>query len=519
MEVYVYDNLNWAKDKDILTKINNKEILYYNNKIIKINHFNISQERILVLTDEALYNFQKKNLKRRIKYNQIRGITYSKLCKEFVVHGSDDEYDYLFQSSDRNLLISLIAKFYQEQTNGQILKICEVNEKTLKNYVTGKKDKKKDKNYSKMNENKLINTKEFLEKNSNFEKRMRTSSSISIIEEEKIPEEYPIQIRSKIIFSKIGNTSNISLEDFKILKVLGRGEFGKVYLVQFSQDNGYYAMKSIKKEYLISRDDINTILVEKKLTQNFNFPFLIGVCLSFETDERIYFIMNAVQGENLCDYLRKHKVIDEDKAKFYAAIIGVTIEYLHNNGIAFRDISPDSIIIDKDGYLKIPDFKMSKIFKLKKNFLIRKETSEYLAPEVINLNDCKPYGDWWTFGIMIYEFLYGIPPFYSDNDNNIREQIIKNELRFPKTNNASKNAKDLIKKLLEKNPASRLGHEKGFEEIKNHPFFQGINFENLINKTIEANYKPDIKGDILSQKENILEVTYEDLINSKILIK
>ena len=143
MEVYVYDNLNWAKDKDILTKINNKEILYYSNKIIKINHFNISQERILVLTDEALYNFQKKNLKRRIKYNQIRGITYSKLCKEFVVHGSDDEYDYLFQSSDRNLLISLIAKFYQEQTNGQILKICEVNEKTLKNYVTGKKDKKK----------------------------------------------------------------------------------------------------------------------------------------------------------------------------------------------------------------------------------------------------------------------------------------------------------------------------------------------------------------------------------------
>ena len=182
MEIYVYDYLNWAKDKEILSSINSKEILYYSGKIIKTNHFNMSQERSLVLTDEALYNFQKKKLKRRIRYNQIRGITYSELSQEFVVHGNDDEYDYLFLSSERNLLISLIAKFYPEQNNGQTLKICRVNEKTLKNYVTGKKEKKKDKNYSKMNESKLIDTKEFLENNSDFEKRFRTSSSINILD-------------------------------------------------------------------------------------------------------------------------------------------------------------------------------------------------------------------------------------------------------------------------------------------------------------------------------------------------
>ena len=106
MEIYVYDYLNWAKDKEILSSINSKEILYYSGKIIKTNHFNMSQERSLVFTDEALYNFQKKKLKRRIRYNQIRGITYSELSQEFVVHGNDDEYDYLFLSSERNLLIS-----------------------------------------------------------------------------------------------------------------------------------------------------------------------------------------------------------------------------------------------------------------------------------------------------------------------------------------------------------------------------------------------------------------------------
>ena len=141
MEELVYDNLKWAKDKEILSIIN-KEILYYSNKITKINHYNISQDRFIVLTDEALYNFHKKKLKRRIKYDQIRGITYSKQNIEFVIHGNDDEYDYYYQSNDRNLILRFIAKFYEEQ-NGKTIKICEVNEKTLKTYVTGKKEKKK----------------------------------------------------------------------------------------------------------------------------------------------------------------------------------------------------------------------------------------------------------------------------------------------------------------------------------------------------------------------------------------
>ena len=515
MEELVYDNLKWAKDKEILSIIN-KEILYYSNKITKINHYNISQDRFIVLTDEALYNFQKKKLKRRIKYDQIRGITFSKQNIEFVIHGNDDEYDYYYQSNDRNLILRFIAKFYEEQ-NGKNITICEVNEKSLKNYVTGKKEKKKDKNFSKMDEKRIINTKKFLEESAILDKKMRTSS-ISVPEDEKIDDIIPVEIKSKIIFSKIDNISDIALEDFKIIKIIGRGTFGKVYLVQYKNTKEYYAMKSIKKECLVDENEIKNLLIEKKMLQNLNNPFLIGTRLCFTTNERIYFIMNLIQGESLSEYMRINKNKKEDQVKIYSAIIGLTIDYLHKNGIKYRDIRPDNIIIEKNGYLKIADFKMSQLFKLKNNSLITKETSEYLAPEVINSDGGKTESDWWTFGIIIYELLFDIPPYFNEDDTKIREQIIKNELRFPKGSTVSKGAKELIKKLLNKNPSSRLGHSKGFDEIKNQEFFKGLKFDDLNNKKLEISYKPSI-GDILKDKEKYIEVPYDDLINSKILNK
>ena len=514
MEELVYDNLKWAKDKEILSIIN-KEILYYSNKIIKINHYNISQDRFIVLTDEALYNFHKKKLKRRIKYDQIRGITYSKQNLEFVIHGTDDEYDYYYQSNERNLILRFIVKFYEEQ-NGKTIKICKVDEKTLKNFVTGKKEKKKDKNFSKMDETKIIDTKEFLEESATLDKKMR-SSSISMSQEEKIDDIVPVEIKTKIIFNKIININNPTLEDFKIIKIIGRGTFGKVYLVQYKNTKDYYAMKSIKKEYLNDENEIKSLLIDKKMLQNLNNPFLIGTKICFMTDERIYFIMNLIQGESLSEHMRIHKNKKEDQVKFYAAIIGLTIDYLHKNGIKYRDIRPDNIIIEKNGYLKISDFKISQLFKLKENNLI-KETSEYLAPEIINLNERKPESDWWTYGIIIYELLFDIPPYFNEDDKKIREQIIKNEIRFPKGTTVSKGAKELIKKLLNKNPSNRLGHSKGFDEIKNQEFFKGFNFDNLNNKKLEASYKPSI-GDIIKDKEKYLEVPYDDLINSKILNK
>ena len=514
MEGLVYDYLSWAKDETILGIIN-KEILYYSNKIIKINHFNISQDRVLILTDEALYNFHKKKSKRRIEYNQIRGITYSKQNNEFVVHGNDDEYDYYFQSNDRNLILNLISKYYEEQ-NGKILKICEVNEKSLRKFVTDKKEKKKDKNFSKMDETKVIDSKKFFEENTVSEVKVRAPSVN--VDEETIEEENPPEIKTRIIFNKIKDLNKVELEDFKIIKILGRGIFGKVYLVQNINNKMYYSMKSVKKEYLIDEKEIEEKLVEKKIIEKLDNQFIIGTLLCFETEERIYFIMNLIKGESMVEYMRNNKNKKEEEIRFFMGIIGIVIDYLHKNGIKYRDIRPNDIIIEKDGYIKISELKISKLFKINKNEIIIKETSEYLAPEIINTNEDKPESDWWTYGIILYELLFNIPPYYDEDDSKIKEQIIKTELRFPKNININKNAKDLIKKLLNKNPNNRLGHLKGFDEIKNHDFFKGLDFDKLNNKKINPVYKPNL-GDIINDKENDIEISYEELIQTKLVNK
>ena len=512
MEQITYDYLNWSIDSEIKNIIKN-EILYYSNKIQKINHYNISQERSLVLTNESLYNFQKKKLKRKINYSEIRGITFTNESQEFVVHGNESEYDYYFQSPEKNILICLIAKFYQEQTNSTLL-ICEVPDKTLKNYVTGKKEKKKDGSSSKMDENYIINTNSFIKENIHLEKKLRLLLKDNISDSD---EENTQKVKTQIIFNKIEGIIDFELEDFQIMKILGRGAFGKVYLIQYKYNKQYYAMKSIRKKFLINEKQVKQD-IESKNIQNLDFPFLIGVNLCFTTDDRIYFIMNFINGEDFLTYIRlNEQTFDEGKIKFYAVIIGLTINYLHKNGIILRDLRLDNIIIDKEGYLKITDFKMSQLFNMKSNSFLMKETSEYLAPEVITSNICQKEADWWSYGVIIYQLLYGIPPFYSYDDKIIRQQIVKNELKFPRDNNVSEDAKNLLKLLLKKNPSERLGSSNDFEEIKDHKFFEGVNFEDILNKKFEPDYKPDLVN-IIKSKENKVEFTYEDLINSKISV-
>ena len=509
----LYDFLNWSNDKDILKLIQN-ETLYYINKIQKINHYNISQERILVLTKENLYILSKKKLKKKMKYNEIIGITFNEINAEFVIHGMNGEYDFYLESQEKNILICLIAIFYEEQTNLN-LKICQVPDKSLKNYVTGKKEKKKGKNYTKMNENYLINTKSFIKENTRIDQKLKQISKeyISDLEEEecKIDE-------ISIIYNKTGEFKDVVLENFQIMKILGRGAFGKVYLVQYKpRNNTYYAMKSIKKEYLNDINEINKNIIEKQILYNIDYRFLIGVNLCFTTEERIYFIMNLIHGEDLftCIKLNNH-VFDEEQIQFYASIIGLSLEYLHNNGIILKDLRLDNIIIDKDGYLKITNFKISQLFNMNYNLALMKENSEFLAPEVILSNKCLKESDWWSYGVILYQLLFGIPPFFSSDDNKLREQIINNELCFPNNSNVSQNAKNLITLLLNKNPKKRLGSNNGFEDIKTHIFFKSINFNDVINKKIKPKYKPKIGNKLLEIENYNVEFTYEDLINSEI---
>ena len=497
----VSDNLNWANDKEILSILNGEK-LYFSGMITKINHYGMSQERSIILTDKALYNMKKKSLRRKISYNDIRGITYSKLTYEFVVHGNDDEYDYQYIHQERNLIICFIAIFYQ-QVAFKPIQLCEVEEKTLKNFVTQKKEKKKDNSFSKMDLKYLIDTADFINQNL---KEVSANTQVDAKEEKK---------RKNTLFSRHKTIKSVELDDFQIMKVLGRGTFGKVCLVQYKPTKEYYAMKSLKKDVLLDIDKVQSTILEKKILQSLDHPFLVGMVFCFQTEERIYFIMPFIRGGELFQHLRKEKFFKEDKARFYAASMGIALEYLHNHGIVYRDIKPENILIGEDGYLKLIDFGMAKMLKGNEKAMSFCGTPEYLAPEIITGEGHNRAADWWSYGILLFEMLCGIPPFYCENTERMYDLITNAELRFPKRIQLSENAKDLIKKLLIKKQDKRLGVEKGFEEIKSHPFFKGFDFDALLAKKLEAPFIPVLK-DSLDVGNFDEEFTSEEIATSVI---
>jgi serum/glucocorticoid-regulated kinase 2 len=215
-----------------------------------------------------------------------------------VVHGNDVEYDYDYISTKRKKIIELIAKSYSEILKKE-MKICELDQKSLKGVVTSKKEKKKDLNFSRMPETNIISLSQFLygmkQDNQNL---LKKSSTI---------------VRSDTLYSKRKEIQTIKIEDFKIMKVLGRGSFGKVCLVEYLPTKEIYAMKSLKKDVLIDQDQVDNTLLEKKILQSLEHPFLVGLTFCFQTEERIYFIMPFLRGGELFQLLRKLRIFDEEK--------------------------------------------------------------------------------------------------------------------------------------------------------------------------------------------------------------
>ena len=271
----------------------------------------------------------------------------------------------------------------------------------------------------------------------------------------------------------------------------------------------------MKKNIIIEHDQVTHTLLEKNILQNLNYQFLVGMDFCFQTEERIYFVMNFIQGGELFTHLHNCKYFSEETAKFYAAIIGLSLEYLHTHGIAYRDIKPDNILIDEDGYLKLADFGMSKMLKDKEKAFSLCGTPEYFAPEIITREGHNKNADWWSYGILLYEMLYGISPFYSKNTEKMFELITKSELKFPTKIEVTENAKDLITKLLIKNQDLRLGSMGGFEDIKNHSFFKGFDFKALEEKKLEPPFIPSLNGSMdLTNFDS--KYTSEEVVSSEI---
>ena len=424
------------------------------------------------------------------------------MSDEFVIHCKDINYDYQFLSPRKKTIIEIIAKFYQIIHNNE-LQLFELNTKSLNTYVTTKKEKLKRKNSSRIPKDNCIDVEHYLFGNNSKTDVRITSSEI----EDSI-------IQKKKTF----NNTQVDLNDFEKIKTIGRGAVAKVLLVKYNSNNGLYAMKAMRKDQIISDGIIDNILVERNILLLNQSPFLLKLSFFIQTAERIYFITPFLQGGDLFHKLKNDIFFPEDLVKFYTAQIAIAIQDLHDLGFAYRDLKPENVLIDKDGYIKLCDFGASVKIKATEKENTFAGSPEYVPPEMVCREGHTFMCDWWSLGILIYELLYGNTPFFNQDINRMYDLIKSGSISFPKIINidgkekkykVSDDAKDIISKLLEKDPGIRLGR-KGLKEIKKHPFFSSIKFDSLMKKKIKAPYIPNI------DENNEFEYFDEEYLNMDI---
>ncbi|KAJ3082997.1 Serine/threonine kinase, partial [Physocladia obscura] len=269
---------------------------------------------------------------------------------------------------------------------------------------------------------------------------------------------------------------NIKLQDFEFLSVLGRGAFGKVMLIEEKATKQLYAMKALKKEFIIKSDDVASAKLEKRIFQKASesqHPFLVNLHSCFQTDSRLYFVMEYVCGGDLMCHIQERKRFSQVRAKFYACEVLLALEFFHKNNIVYRDLKLDNILMCPDGHIKVADYGICKE-NMPYGMFTRTYcgTPDYMAPEILSQNKYTRAVDWWSFGILIYVMLVGRYPFHGDDENDILEAILNDAIEYP--SNMPKDTLSLIQGLLKKDPRSRLGGGRGgADEVKRHPYFHG----------------------------------------------
>ncbi|CCK68290.1 serine/threonine protein kinase YPK1 KNAG_0A06290 [Huiozyma naganishii CBS 8797] len=303
----------------------------------------------------------------------------------------------------------------------------------------------------------------------------------------------------------------LSIDDFDLLKVIGKGSFGKVMQVRKKDTQKIYALKAIRKSYIVSKSEVTHTLAERTVLARVECPFIVPLKFSFQSPEKLYLVLACINGGELFYHLQKEGRFDLSRSRFYAAELLCALETLHNLDVIYRDLKPENILLDYQGHIALCDFGLCKLnMKDDDKTDTFCGTPEYLAPELLLGQGYSKVVDWWTLGVLLYEMLTGLPPYYDEDIPKMYKKILQAPLRFP--DGFDRDAKDLLIGLLSRDPVRRLGRN-GADEIKNHQFFSQLSWKRLMMKGYIPPYKPPVSSAIDTSNFN-QEFTKEKPIDS-----
>ena len=470
----------------------NEQINYKNNYFFVINYYSEKSNKNEFLIDDKNDNDVNQN-------NNIKIVS-----EKYLIHSSK-ACDYLV------IIINKIKNFHKFWNN--TIKTMKEQKKQIIKYLNEEKfdtlkfdldtsnfillndignEIKLDENIFKDDENIKINN--IINDNNDLNSDNNLNLNININKEKGEVKDYEVKINDEFIQKTRNNAikSNdideknntiINYNSFEILELIGGGSFGKVFKVKLKGTDKIFAMKVLNKGYLIKKKLLRYAITECNVLKQSNCPFIIKLHYSFQTPENLYMILDYCPIGDL-SYQIQLNLFEEDEAKFYIAELILAIEYLHQHDIIYRDLKPENILIDADGHVKLADFGLAKE-NVSSNVPNKTfcGSPQYLSPEMLSKEGTTKSSDIYGIGAILFELISGAPPFFSQDENLMYKNISENRLMFPEF--FSDELKDLLRKMLDKNPKKRIGIENDKSDLKNHEFFRDINWDDIMNKKIK----------------------------------